>query len=106
MTDIMYDFQPTVYALIGVGTLLFFSYPRQIKKWEQEPPKLVKISPLRRLMTIVFGLAFAGVFSIMLSPNGSYAIKNFLIICVIFALEIAITVYGVKKYSKNSNKLD
>jgi len=55
-------------------------------------------------MTAVFGLAFAGVFSIMLSPNGSYAIKNLVIICVIYAIEIAITVHITKKYSKLSDK--
>jgi hypothetical protein len=102
----MYGFQPTVYALIGVGTLLFFSYPRQIKEWKQKPPEIGKVSRLRRWMSFVFGLVFAGVFSIMLSPNGSYAIKNFIIICVIFAIEIAITVHGMKKYSKHSDKVD
>lgn len=101
----MYGFQPSVFALIGVGTSLFIGYPRQVEKWKQKPPEIKKVSALRRWGSFVFGLVFAGVYSILFSPNGSYTIKNFFIVSVLIGIDIAIMVYGMKKYSKPATKL-
>lgn len=100
--DIIGGMQPSIYALIGVCTLIFFSYPKQVQKWKESPPPLRKPTRLQILRSVVFVLLFAGVFSVILSPSAGYAAINFGIICILESVAISITIIRVKKYSKDA----
>jgi heme A synthase len=97
--DVIGGLQPTQYAVIGIGLLVFNEF-KQFKKWKAEPPEPLKIKPLRMLLAIVLFLAFSGVLSIALSPDASYAVLNFAIICVLQAIAATVFMLGRKKYAK------
>ena len=101
--DVIGGLQPSIFALIGVCTLIFFSYPKQVQKWKESPPPLRKPTRLQILRSVVFVLLFDGVFSVIFSPSAGCAAINFGIICVLESIAISITILGVKKYSKPSS---
>lgn len=55
MGEFLFNFQPTMYVLIAIGAL-FILWPRNVKKWEKEPPKRPRKWPL--LILLAFGMAF------------------------------------------------
>jgi len=102
MRDIISGLQPSLFALTGIGTLFFTSYPKQVKKWKEQPSDPLKLKPLRILQSSLFLLVFASIFSIIFSPSAKYAVINFVIICILYVIYGAIVFGGLKKYSKHS----
>jgi hypothetical protein len=100
MRDLIIELQPSMYALIGIGTLIFYEHPKLVKKWKKTPPTMKKVKLWRRILSILVIIFTAGFMSILFSSNSKYAIINFAIISTLYTLYLVFFMSETKKYSK------
>lgn len=100
MKDILIGMQSSITMIICLCLLLFISYPKQVKKWETNPPEPFEFKPKRMLLSALCILMVASFFGIGFSINARYAAINFVIICLSNCLYLTFVISRLIRYSK------
>ena len=97
MNELFHNFQPTLYALVGIIALAF-SYPRNIQKWKAQPPHRPDHWTLRIIFGLGILLSLSFAISFLLAPTTKLVWINTLCAFAISASYLAKVLLDMRRY--------